>query len=255
MAMFTAYFDASGNYQSPTAMFVSGAVASTDDWIAFEAEWLALLDANGMKPPFHMKDFKSGAHPYEAWKNKLAKQQKFELAALDLIQRRAWYTFAQGIVIPDFDRMHATFDIPKSEPWGKTINKPLAHCGVAVVLRLNEWVQREAKKGKLDMQGDLEIIFDRGDMHRGELASALRDVFSVEPGFKEAAKFAPLQAADMLAWYHRRAVDDYVQKKAHWLGAPFKKLADDMPGNRKWAFSRWHKLRDYCKEKGYPLKP
>src|SRR5665213_2319100 len=109
MAMYTAFFDASGNHESPAAMFVAGLVASADEWLAFEREWLALLSANGMESPFHMTDFKAGAPPYGEWLRDIPKQHKFEREAVKIIVKHARHSFAQGFVIPDFDRMHATY--------------------------------------------------------------------------------------------------------------------------------------------------
>ena len=59
MAMFTAYFDASGDALRQPYVVVSGYIANYLQWRYFEDIWTQTHDAHGVKIPFHMAEFMS----------------------------------------------------------------------------------------------------------------------------------------------------------------------------------------------------
>jgi len=65
VAVFTAYFDASGS-DSSRVMTVAGFVSSAQKWGRFEKDWKSFL------PPtvsmFHMTDFVTAKEGWESWK-------------------------------------------------------------------------------------------------------------------------------------------------------------------------------------------
>jgi hypothetical protein len=63
--MFTAYFDASGKRQQ-SVLTVSGFVSDVRKWSKFDAEWDAILMAEGLNC-FHMTDFVARKKPYGRW--------------------------------------------------------------------------------------------------------------------------------------------------------------------------------------------
>ncbi len=249
MTMFTAYFDASGHPdQSAGALFVSGAISTVEKWTEFEAGWRALLNRYGV-PFLHMKDFKMGIAPFERFKGNRLLQHQLEHEALTLIQASVLRTFGQGIVIPDFRRMHQEFVIPSTHYFGNTNKHPFSHCGLGVVLDCRQWIRRYCKKKEI--VGQVEYVFDRGDKHRGEFAKAMRLYFDDEPIFRSSGECPPLQAADMIAWYHRRSVSSLKDGGLSRLGSPLRQLILATAGADRWNFAEWSKLRHYCKEQGF----
>src|SRR5436189_1950870 len=57
MAVFTAYFDASGNAVDQTLVVVSGYIASYIQWTFLENAWTQLHTKYGVNQPFHATDF------------------------------------------------------------------------------------------------------------------------------------------------------------------------------------------------------
>ena len=50
------YFDASGAPDGDAALVVTGCVSTVQQWALFEQEWLALLTAHAISPPFDEDD-------------------------------------------------------------------------------------------------------------------------------------------------------------------------------------------------------
>jgi hypothetical protein len=73
MAMFTAYFDASGNAeQSASFIVVAGYIANVLQWRSLEIMWDNIHKEAGVNKPFHMSEFMAAAtNPirYAAQKN------------------------------------------------------------------------------------------------------------------------------------------------------------------------------------------
>lgn len=59
MAMFTAYFDASGDALKQPYVVVSGYIANYLQWKSYENMWTRIHDDHGVKKPFHMAEFVS----------------------------------------------------------------------------------------------------------------------------------------------------------------------------------------------------
>lgn len=242
MAMFTAYFDASGHPNDPKGgtMFVSGFVASATGWLKFEREWLALLDEYGIANPFHMTEFIACSGQFATWKGNESRQSEFYGRALKAIQRRTNKAFSQGIILNDFRRLVDSYEIPEAYASASVLSAPIAYCGVGVLVQLARWAARAKQRG---LQGPVEVVFDRGDKHRGLLAAAVRELFNIELAFKDKSEAVPIQAADILAWEHARmcgAVMDKDVKKLRMSSWP--DVQRLFPGSDEWAYLNAKKL-------------
>lgn len=258
MAFFTAYFDAAGKPDRPNVMFVSGFVSTVGKWKKFEKAWLAFLKRNGMENPFHMTEFKHATSEhykgknYPGWVNRHDEQRAFEIEAIRIIDYHTHKEFSQGLVVEDFERMHREYDIPITHPWGRLINKPIAHCGIQPIIALQDWEKSYRKRGNT-IHG-IELIFDQGDTHRGELASAIREVFDVEPIFKDKREHIGLQAADILAWYHSRVTGDITYNRRIHILPQLEVLMKWMRNSEEWGYSHWPKLEQACAHYGFKRK-
>lgn len=245
MAMFIACFDASGNHLDPAAIFVSGFVAEVGEWERFKTGWYALLKEHRLSNPFHMSEFMAARGPYSKWRDR---QGVFLVPALQLIKNCVRKDVSQGLVVPDFDRLHREYDIPESHHLGSLLRSPLAYCGVSAVTQVQLWESRAKRKG-IKIHGATEYVFDRGDKHRGELFSALLEVFDVKATPMDKAEFPAIQAADILAWAHRRAVAyDLAGKDV--VPDAYAYIAKHFPGAKEWQYSKWAELSAYCDEEG-----
>jgi prophage tail gpP-like protein len=56
--MFTAYFDASGSENDQLCLAVGGFVATDQDWVTFERQWLTRLAEDGLQR-FHTKELQA----------------------------------------------------------------------------------------------------------------------------------------------------------------------------------------------------
>ena len=64
VAMYSAHFDESGHPDDSQYLVVAGAVASVDQWVTFEREWLDALAPLGTRI-FHAVDFDKGKPPFD----------------------------------------------------------------------------------------------------------------------------------------------------------------------------------------------
>lgn len=251
MANFTAYFDASGHPDAKgSAMFVSGFIAPISEWVKFEREWLSLLAEYGIKNPFHMAEFIACSEQFVGWKHNEKRQLEFYGRALKVIQRRTNRAISQGVIVDDFWKLVNEYVIPDDHAAASSLKTPLSFCAVGACIQIAKWANRRRRRG-LKMTGTIEIVFDRGDKHRGQMATALRDVFNTDPIFKDKKDVVPIQAADILAWEHARVcgivIDGNVQKLRMSSWPDIQRL---FPGSDEWAYLDAKKMAALFDEQG-----
>lgn len=242
--MYTAYFDASGHpdAKAGTAMFVSGFIAPAPEWIKFEREWLSLLAEYGIENPFHMTEFIACAKQFVGWKHDEKRQLEFYGRALKVIQRRTNKAFSQGLFVDDFWKLMKQYEIPEHHALASSLKTPFSYCAVGALIQVLKWAQRRRGLGPR-VDGPVEFVFDRGDKHRGQMATALRDTFGIEPIFKDKKDVVPIQAADILAWEHARVcgvIRDRDLKKLRMSSWP--DIQRLFPGSDEWAYLDAQKL-------------
>lgn len=198
MAMFTAYFDASGD---PTHQFlvVAGYVANFAQWKSFDYTWRRLHEDNGVKLPFHAAEFNAALfnEKYESQRN--ARQDYVELAknfnkATDFLGKLC---MAQLTYLNCGISSIVTMDV---------------YNGVSSLLKLQEVVPAYVLGARMclgslrrwerqfDIQAPVEVIFEDGDFEQGRLTGLMRDEGEPVPIFKNKNDFTGLQAADHYAW-------------------------------------------------------
>jgi hypothetical protein len=103
MAMFTAYFDASGQKSDPFVV-VSGYVANFQQWKLLETCWKDLHTECGVDLPFHMTDFAAACQNPDRY----AKQKKFRVDYVRLVKDdpKAATQFLHRLAIAQVSTMH-----------------------------------------------------------------------------------------------------------------------------------------------------
>jgi len=241
----------------PGAMFVSGFVSPSANWVKFEKEWVALLHEYGIANPFHMTDFANGAKQFAAWKDDKEKRTEFYSRAIKLINKRTHKDFSQGVLVDDFWRMHREYEIP-SDFAGGVLSSPYAYCAVGAFVKVVEWVRRYVKKdGRLSKtlsSAPIEFVYDRGDHDRGEFATIMRREFKINPIRRSTKDAVPIQAADVLAWEHAKWQKEQLASSGRPTRESLIEMARVFPGSGEWVFGKWEGFGKYCEGKGFPKK-
>src|SRR5688572_19652048 len=202
MAMFIAYFDASGHPDDKgpnPAFFVSGFVSTAEKWREFEAEWLALLAEYQIAAPFHMTDFEAGRGQYARLKTDALACATFRSRAILIAKRHTRKGFSSGVVMSDLNRMFSQYDVPASVP-----RQPYPYCALHLYRLLGRWARNRVDAGDIRLTDQLQIAFEHGDKHRGVLEKEARRRFGIAPLFLKKDGATAFQACDLLSWEHRR---------------------------------------------------
>lgn len=200
-----AFVDESGiDGQGPFLVF-AGLIGQAEDWARFSADWRAVLDMEPKIPVFRMHDAAACRGAFRGWSWKARDKRLRQL--VDVIARHPLMA------------IHCTMDIvgftsvirdQHRKPLNQMYFWPFHMIIMAVAHELLE--RGEAQR--------FEIIFDENAMFGNHakrwfpITKAMTEaidpemsaVLPVEPMFKADDEFLPLQAADLLAWFLRRAL-------------------------------------------------
>jgi hypothetical protein len=203
MAMFTAWFDASGHPDASgrvAAYYVCGFVSTVEKWTKLEDAWPALLKEHRIPSPLHMAAFMARRKGFEGWQGNDADRDDFRLAAARLLKRYTNKPFAVGVVIPDLRRMHDEFVVPTDQP-----REPYPWCGLRAYEHLAQWAFNRVKAKGARPSDKMEVLFEHGDEDRGQLADILWAKHKRAVTFRKnpQKELVPFQTCDFLAWEFR----------------------------------------------------
>jgi hypothetical protein len=238
---YTAYFDASGNPHDCEVLFVSGFISSAKKWLRFERQWIELLDRYHIAPPFHMTEFSNGSGQYKPWRNDNVKRFQFYTGALGVIKRNTNLCISHGVVVQDLLSICDEFEIPEfiEGEW-----KPYAFCGLKVCIDTVSWMVKNKHK-----EDTLSLVFEHGDHDQHYLFDRIKDLWGYKIEFAKKNDCTPFQAADFVAWEHRRALQDYIDHKPNPRKS-FLALKMQIPG--RYGYYSWNWLSDYCIKQEWP---
>jgi hypothetical protein len=199
MAIFSAYFDASGHPDETDVLTVAGYVAAVDAWIRFDREWKEILEAEGVSA-FHTTEFVSSRGEFVSWRGKGSKKterrRKFVEKLMSCVQKNCAKFFRASLYIPDFERINKEFLL------SETIGRPYAVCSSLVAHSLRLWAR---DLGVLDT---LLYYFEDGDKDKGNFEQIHRAAFGCAPRFLDKSQALAFQAADFNAWKTRTALHE-----------------------------------------------
>lgn len=199
MAMFTAYFDASGAGQGQPFIIVSGYIANFQQWGMFERVWADAHSEAGVDLPFHMAEFMAACSNPQYASQKNARPDYVRLAtnpeAAELFLHRLAVTEVStmhcGIscIVPMdlYNNVSSLLDLRKVVP-------PYALAARMCIHRLHNWEQM------FGIGEPIEYIFEAGDFEQGKFTELMVDEGEALPIYKNKKDFAGLQAADHYAW-------------------------------------------------------
>lgn len=192
MALFSVYFDASGNKRE-TTLTVVGFVSSVKKWDQFNTHWSAVLKREGIKS-MHMTDFVSSVGEFSSWKGQSDRRRAFIADLADCIRRYTKAGFGSSVVIEDYNLMDRRFVLHEN------VGQPYTLCVRSCLGGLRKWAT--TKRAKLE---DILVFVEQGDEDQAELINAARvDGVKVVPLFKQ--DVIAFEAADVASWKFRTAI-------------------------------------------------
>jgi Protein of unknown function (DUF3800) len=228
MAMFTAYFDASGNGIDQPFVVVAGYVASYLQWRLFEDGWRKIHKDYSVEIPFHMADFDAAlTNPaYKHQKNvrldyvDIAKDPARAcefLKRLCICQQTLTNCVVLSIVeMSTYNNISSLLDMRKVIP-------PYALAARLCLVKIHEWEKT------FGVQEPVECIFEEGDFEQGKFTELIIDEGSDAPIYKPKAKFAGLQAADHYCWENFFFLKREAQKREFPARDSLKLLLNTIP--------------------------
>lgn len=185
---FIAYFDDSGHPDDQPAVTVAGFISTAEQWHLLAKEWEAALAAEGIGSGiFHMTDFVAGRCDYEG---RSSDRKKILLDKLIcIIRTRTRMSFSAIVPMNAYKHVNQIYALEES------LGRPYGIAGRTVAAQLKAWSKKYNHSS-----GDVEIVFEQGAKHTGDLMDVFqRDSFQ-HVSFKGKGEAVALQAADLLAW-------------------------------------------------------
>lgn len=242
MAVFTAYFDESN---TAGAACVAGCIASAEQWVRFEKEWLELMRHHGLCDPFHMKEFNHSRAQFQSWQGETARRNEFMRLAIGIITRRV--QIGVGMVIDP-----AIFDefVMENEKRREFFDSPYVTLATLCLGQVEIWANRNGISEAVD------YVFDDGNVRRGKLLDSfyenkqkpeLQKRYRMgECTFADDKGVIPLQASDVVAY----EISKYWTDRHKRLRRSYETLNTELPYiwsvcNREW-------LKRCAAEEGIP---
>ena len=199
MAMFSAYFDASGDGLNEPFMVVSGYIGSYIHWKLFEDSWAQAHKDAGVNLPFHMAEFMAALNNPNYRKQSNARADYLELAKdkdkaktflfnLSLAEAGLVNCVISCIVpMVVYDGVSSLLDLREVIP-------PYALAARMCIERLHQWEKQ------FSITESVEYIFEQGDFGQGKFTDLMVDEGQAKPIYKNKNDFAGLQGSDHYAW-------------------------------------------------------
>ncbi len=199
VAIYRAYYDASGSEGADAPLTVAGLVATEAKWLAFERLWREVLEQYDV-PYFHAKEFVGSRGPFSEWAGDEERRAAFLARLVKVIKLGANKMFTVAAHTADFAAVNERFHLLDS-------CGPYALCAGVCVRRAHDWIMTKGPE-----RVPIHVI-ESGDAGQGKLTEILGNEnlpFSVLPKVDPISGewVLEFQAADLLAWEFRRGYKD-----------------------------------------------
>jgi hypothetical protein len=201
VALFTAYFDASGTPEA-TVLTMAGYVADVAKWIKFEKRWQEILNREHVKR-FHMTDFASCEGEFKGWREKPEIRKRFLEDLQECARKFTNKRFSASVIISDYRAVNKKFYLEE------VFGRPYSFCGVSCIEHVRKWAN-----GRRHVR-ELMFAFEEGDKDQGNFKKICRERFrpAINAAFLLKADRAPFQASDLAAWKTRHPIRKAVGDK------------------------------------------
>lgn len=200
MAMFTAYFDASGNPNDQPFVIVSGYIANSFQWRMFEQTWASMHADHRVNLPFHMVEFQAATSNIERYSKQRNAREDYVNLAKD---RNKANEFFKKICIAQLTMINcavscvvrmAVYNNVSSLLNLREVVPPYALAARTCMERIHKWEQ------EFEIEERVECVFEAGDFEQGKFTDLMIDEGMAPPIYKNKEDFAGLQAVDQYCW-------------------------------------------------------
>jgi hypothetical protein len=198
MAIFNAYFDASGKADSQV-MVMAGFISRVPKWERFERDWRKLLPEG--VPSFHMTDFVSSRKGWESWKNQPEARVELFAELVDCIEKNTNKGLAISLQLQDYAAIDGRYELTEAT------GGPYSSVGLACLSEVKKWaIRHDVNHTKI------LCIFEKGDEGSGALMQRAEvDGFNVIQQSKKDIR--AFDACDLAAWKTKaHVVDGFIRQ-------------------------------------------
>jgi hypothetical protein len=244
LAMFVAYFDESGTQRDSPIVVVGGFLAPDKQWSRLQAEWTKVLQQEKISF-FHATDWENRQGQFKGWDNdrRIGVYKKL----VGIIQRR--------ITIPVLAAVR-TADYKEAKLWEAVVEmwpkSPYGFCAFVCMRIIGHWAE------EVRHNDPIAYVFEDGAAHKADLTTSHTSIFADDENrrllkfisltYADKKQFAPLQAADALAYEgYKDMRNQTVEGHARRQRISFQALLDRMRLNYK-------SIRFYSKEDLFKIK-
>jgi hypothetical protein len=182
-----AFFD--GSTEAGEALIFAGYMASVETWAKFSEDWSELLAVSpSINPPFKMKSFSRNLDRAEIQYQAIARAG---LAGI-------------GCAIPIRPLVKVADEIGLPKKWKNPYYLAWRIIITEAIRGANILGSQEPIEFIFDDQNDKVRIIESWDRYYQSMPGDIRERVRGIPGFKKDDDLAPLQAADLIAWWGRK---------------------------------------------------
>jgi hypothetical protein len=225
MAVYKAFYDASGTENTPGHLVVMGVVATEEAWPRFEEAWQAILSRFAITRHRHAEYVQNDCE-FAKWTGNHPDRTAYLAALIDTHAACIENTFLVGIAdasIKAVVERYAGF----ADDDGRGAYGFAGHLCRRTV---EDWIHH-SKPGS-----SIHHVFEDGDPGQAMLRLLMQvgpggyDGFSVLPKCNSLGQWVrQFEAADMVAWEARRILDDRISPTSRPLRGAAKAIADKIP--------------------------
>jgi hypothetical protein len=226
LAVFSAYFDASGSEADVQAKYVamSGFIAQADLWTEWEMQWLECLERNKIfnkhgVPEFHMSECANYRYSFDGWREKERERQSLLHELVEIIKTYLGRKASCVVSVDDY-RKYIDEDLRKAFGMSGVYVMEGRTCAA----RVKEW----CRKDRVPALPDVQFFFEHGDgdQLQADLLNRLMDDEYPRPIFKSKKDrysragelvdhgLVPFQASDVLAYLTN--IEAKFAERPHW---------------------------------------
>lgn len=214
-------------------------MASVEQWQKLEDEWGDVLAGVGLNC-FHMMDFAHSKREFKSWRGDERRRMRFLQRLTSIVSTRVRKSFSSVVILKDYKALDKKFRLHE------TVGHPYAFCGHVCAEKVRNWA-REYRVNE-----PIEIVFETGSRHKGELMDILTLHGLSDPIFRKKQEHSALQAADLVAWEHLKVCTEIEGKRR--ISRIRKSLDALRAVPNDWALYRSSGLEMLCKNLPVPLR-
>jgi hypothetical protein len=235
--MYSAYFDESGTDGSSDSIVVAGYIASNEQWQDFRNEWDAVLQDVGVTR-FHMRDFAHSLREFKDWKDDNERRTIFLKRLVSIMRRHTRHSFSTAVILKDYRDLDQRYQL--SEYCSPYVISAL-QCAADVA----KWCNA---RGYVD---PVRLVFEDGARYKGEFMNFYAPSNFHTISYAEPREFVGFQAADLVAWEHRKVYSQLLSGQGKRRRQSFLAL-HSMPNS--WSVYEASSLARWCRNFNVPLR-